>query len=38
MDKEREAIGRIQVNEAARVLADSVRVGSAATPKAAMRD
>ena len=38
IDKEREAIGRIQVNEAARVLADSVRIGSAATPKAAMRD
>jgi carboxyl-terminal processing protease len=38
VDKEREAIGRIQVNEAARVLADSVRIGSAATPKAAMRD
>jgi carboxyl-terminal processing protease len=38
MDKEREAIGRIQVNEAARVLADSVRIGSATTPKAAMRD
>jgi carboxyl-terminal processing protease len=38
VDKERDAIGRIQVNEAARVLADSVRIGSAATPKAAMRD
>jgi carboxyl-terminal processing protease len=38
IDKEREVIGRIQVNEAARVLADSVRIGSAATPKAAMRD
>jgi hypothetical protein len=37
-DKEREAIGRIQVDEAARVLADSIRMGSAApTPKAAMR-
>ena len=38
VDKEREAIGRIQVDEAARVLADSIRMGSAATPKAAMRD
>jgi carboxyl-terminal processing protease len=38
VDKEREVIGRIQVDEAARVLADSVRMGSPATPKAAMRD
>jgi len=38
LDKEREAIGRIQVDEAARVLADAIRMGNASTPKAAMRD
>jgi carboxyl-terminal processing protease len=39
LDKERDAIGRIQVDEAARILADSIRMGSAApTPKAAMRN
>ncbi len=38
VEKEREAIGRIQVDEVARVLADSIRMGSPGTPKAAMRD
>ena len=38
LDKERDAIGRIQVDEAARILADSIRMGSVETPKAAMRN
>ena len=38
LDKERDAIGRIQVDEAARILADSIRLGSVQTPKAAMRN
>jgi carboxyl-terminal processing protease len=38
VEKERDAIGRIQVDEVARVLADSIRQGGVATPKAAMRD
>ena len=39
LDKERDAIGRIQVDEAARILADSIRMElGAPTPKAAMRN
>jgi carboxyl-terminal processing protease len=39
LDKERDAIGRIQIDEAARILAEAIRMRSpATTPKAAMRD
>lgn len=38
LDKERNAIGRIQIDEAARILTDSIRMGNPATPKAAMRN
>jgi carboxyl-terminal processing protease len=38
LEKEREAIARIQVDEAARILADAIRMGNKATPKAAMRN
>lgn len=38
LDAQRDAIARIQVEEAARVLADSIHMNSADTPKAAMRN
>ncbi len=38
VEKERDTIGRIQAEEAARILADSIRLATPATPKAAMRD
>jgi carboxyl-terminal processing protease len=38
VDKERDAIGRIQVDEAARILAEAIRLEGPTTPKAAMRD
>ncbi len=38
LDAQRDAIARIQVEEAARVLADSIHMSSADTPKAAMRN
>jgi len=38
LDAQRDAIGRIQVEEAARVLADSIRMHDAQRPRAAMRD
>jgi carboxyl-terminal processing protease len=38
VEKERNAIGRIQVDEAGRILADAIRIGDKETPKAAMRN
>jgi len=38
LEKERDAIGRIQVDEAARILADAIRMGNKPIPKAAMRN
>jgi carboxyl-terminal processing protease len=38
VDKERDAIGRIQADEAARILAEAIRLEGPTTPKAAMRD
>jgi carboxyl-terminal processing protease len=39
LDKERDAIGRLQIDEPARILAEALRMRSpATTPKAAMRD
>jgi carboxyl-terminal processing protease len=38
LEREREAIGAIQLNEAARILADYIRVGTSGRPRAAMRN
>ena len=38
VEKERDVIGRIQIDEAARILADSIRLDRPARPTAAMRD
>jgi carboxyl-terminal processing protease len=37
LEKQQKIIDRIQANEAARILADSIRLGSSSAPRAVMR-